>query len=497
MRFFQAFAATLALACAATAGTTLTSYADPATPGPEPVLPEVAQAAEQAAEEALANAEAALTGAGEVEPTLALVELAEVLPELEGAERRSAERILARPDGDAPLISGEPRYAAGTDRAHCGPHICVHYVRSGPHRVSLADRDGDDVPNWVETNLSVMERTWSTEIGRLDYRAPRRDGTRGTIPGRPRTAGKIDVYLAQLQGGLFGYAQPESDPAATSDGSSRTNTAHMVLDADFAGFSCRPSLCLKATAAHEFFHVVQFGYDTFEQPWLLESTATWVEERVFDGADDNRNYLSESSMRLPARSVDTDSGPTWYGNWIFHEFLSRRLGHDVVRQTWERARPGSVNARMALDATLRSHGTSLRAMFETFGIASNAPRAYWLEGAAGNYPAATSSAGKAQDSVPLDHLTSANYVFTPDDHMGNPSLLKINVNAPETPSTASALVQEKDGTLRIVRIPLDPTGAGTVTVPFDAATVAKVFLNLGNASTRDNLTTTYQTNKLP
>jgi hypothetical protein len=28
------------------------------------------------------------------------------------------------------------------------------------------------------------------------------------------------------------------------------------------------------TAAHEFFHAIQYGYDVSEDPWLMESTAT-------------------------------------------------------------------------------------------------------------------------------------------------------------------------------------------------------------------------------
>jgi hypothetical protein len=37
---------------------------------------------------------------------------------------------------------------------------------------------------------------------------------------------------------------------------------------------------LKVTAAHEFFHAVQFAYDIGEDGWLMESTATWMEEHV-------------------------------------------------------------------------------------------------------------------------------------------------------------------------------------------------------------------------
>ena len=39
---------------------------------------------------------------------------------------------------------------------------------------------------------------------------------------------------------------------------------------------------LQVTAAHEFFHAVQFAYNAFQDSWLLESTAAWVEDEAFD-----------------------------------------------------------------------------------------------------------------------------------------------------------------------------------------------------------------------
>ena len=56
-----------------------------------------------------------------------------------------------------------------------------------------------------------------------------------------------------------------------------------MLDDDFAAAQFRHRHAggnLRVTAAHEFFHAVQFAYDYDEDPWLMEATATWMEERV-------------------------------------------------------------------------------------------------------------------------------------------------------------------------------------------------------------------------
>ena len=49
---------------------------------------------------------------------------------------------------------------------------------------------------------------------------------------------------------------------------------------------------VEVTAAHEFNHALQFVYDSDQDTWMLESTATWAEEKVFDDANDYRSYLS-------------------------------------------------------------------------------------------------------------------------------------------------------------------------------------------------------------
>ena len=55
---------------------------------------------------------------------------------------------------------------------------------------------------------------------------------------------------------------------------------------------------LQVTAAHEYFHLVQFGYDINEDGWIMESTATWAEDEVFDSINDNAQYLREGLYGL-------------------------------------------------------------------------------------------------------------------------------------------------------------------------------------------------------
>ena len=53
----------------------------------------------------------------------------------------------------------------------------------------------------------------------------------------------------------------------------------------------------QVTAAHEYNHVLQFAYDLRQDTWMFESTATWAEEKVFDGVDDYVTYMRHVGRR--------------------------------------------------------------------------------------------------------------------------------------------------------------------------------------------------------
>ena len=95
------------------------------------------------------------------------------------------------------------------------------------------------------------------------------------------------------------------------------------------------------TAAHEFFHAVQFAYDWKEDLWLMEGTAAWIEDEVYD--EDQRQppvprrqparprQFSGTPLDSYTRTRPTRSGYQ-YGVWIFWRYLSERvLGREIVR----------------------------------------------------------------------------------------------------------------------------------------------------------------------
>lgn len=481
---------------------------DPATPPADsaPAALAALEHAQDALQGVLTGSHAAHAGAEHVEATLALLELREALPQLDRADRREARQLMARPDVDtnsADTGSGAAWNDIETDAAQvdCSAlRFCVHWVPEGTQVPTGKGMVGPSrhiaTQAEVDATIAAMKQVWARETGApasggLGYREPLGDGARGG-DGAVGNTGQLDVYLADTGSRrIFGYAVPEGSVAV------QTSAGYLVLDNDFSlqQFPDGPSSAglRQVTAAHEFFHLVQFAYDADESPWLMESTATWMEEQVYDAVDDNRAYLLGSSLHWPGQSLDTfnPGGPEAYGAWVFHELLAKRRGIDTIRQAWTVAasRQGD-NTYQAFDTVLRRQGSSMPVEFRAFSGAAMAPAAFWSEGR--SYPSALISRtwrlGKANRTTSWratwnDHLASTDYGFRPRAGLTATAWkLRIKVDAPSSGGTAYVLVAYRDGRIGSYPLSLNAEGNRTVSVPFSASKVRRVLLSVGNST---------------
>ena len=378
----------------------------------------------------------------------------------------------------------------------CSGAVCVHYVATTSDAPDTTDADTNGRPDYIDTALAAAVTVHNTYV-KAGYRAPKADGNLG---GNSKT----DIYIADIgDDGLYGYCT--SDQRIPNSGPYDA-WAYCVLDNDYAldEFPTNtPIENLKVTIAHEYFHAVQFGYDIAEDSWFLEATAAWVEDEMYDGVDDNLQYLRQSPLRLPRVPMDTFGGSFHYGTWIFFRYLSEKypaaqaglptIVRDMIRKIDGSKGKPDLHSMQAVKTVLKQRGTDFPKIFAKFSAENRRPAQTYSEGKVNKYPRAPLvrklRLGRGQtksDSVKLDHLTSATVRFKPSPRLqSSKTKLRILVHMAKANrgSAAYASVKLKSGKVRLVRIKIKSSGYGLKSLRFSARETKYIELTLANAGT--------------
>jgi len=245
-------------------------------------------------------------------------------------------------------------------------HFRIHYTTTGSDAVyqPLVDMNPlDGVPDYVNLCGIVLDSSWLVEVTQLGFTSPPSDSFYLFLPGSKDNGGdgKYDVYLDNIANtGTAGYTAPET----TQTLGSRRWTSYLVLRNDYSIYGGSFLDLLRVTAAHEFFHAIQFGLDVYEYEYYppdtarfpgdtltpfkmawLEMSAVWAEEQVYDTINDYRGFLP-SFLGLPWLSLKTftysfqnqySTGYHPYGSCLWPIFLSERLGGaGVIKAIWDK-----------------------------------------------------------------------------------------------------------------------------------------------------------------
>lgn len=451
--------------------------------------------------------------AGRHDVTLYLRDLALRVDDLAGADRRQARRILARPPGGDVDIGNGWTHPESIFSPACseipGVELCVHWVDfpSDPDAPDPTDDDLDGVPNYVELTLATLENVWAQEIGALGYRAPLSDITSNDNGTDPR----YDVYLDDLGSDLvYGYCttdDPNRDSAEIF-----AVSAYCVLDNDYDpsqfGTAHTPQEFLEVTAAHEFHHASQFAYDWQEDVWLLEGTATNMEETVYPLVDDNVFFLDFfSPLTHPAVSLDRGGfGDSEYGSWIYWRYLQEKVaGGDpaILREIWERAdtldpdpntegdEPADDYSLLAVRKELTERGLVFADVFARFAVANRLLD--YTDASTAGYPATPSSRtwgigpnqrGARTQAWKINHLATRYFSFVPGKRASTTGKLRLWITLPANGARASLVVVRMDNSVSVWHLKQNAAGQSNPRLGFGRGTIKRVDLVLSNGSTR-------------
>jgi Secretion system C-terminal sorting domain len=216
-------------------------------------------------------------------------------------------------------------------------HFLVHYGDLG-------------LSGFAQDISDASELAYRVLVDTIGHLAPPSDGTGG---GDART----DVYLRrpeQIGPNIYGRTVIES-----ITGAPYANSATSWIEIlDTLGVARR-----RIVAAHEYYHVIQVGYDRDESVSMLEMLSTWVEDRVYD------YHLNLATLQLFFRWPWRGLFSQFYTNSPWAIFMAERHGDAILREALVHAAAVvGPNPQQAFDGALAAEAhTSFLEEFIEFG----------------------------------------------------------------------------------------------------------------------------------
>ena len=335
--------------------------------------------------------------------------------------------------------------------------------------------------SFVTSLKTVIDTVYASEITTMGYSLPPDDGN-----------AEFDIYIMNCgSAAIYGYVAVDDIDAPVGDGNEYTS--FMVIDNDFSEFQNTPIDSMRVTFAHEFHHAIQNGINGLASAWYYETTATWIEEQVYDSINDNRQYLS-SFFNNPERSLDTtDPNETYqYSTWLFNEYLASKWTPEIIKDIWTALDPdGSYVPLDAVMSVIVAKGSTCKDTFTDF-VAENYSKSIYSESADDSTVYAsvkfhesismTNAESTTAASTTIDHLASKYIKITPSSSAT--ATLTITINGADSKDLNAVAIVNNSGTYSKHSITLDSTtNEGSVAIAdFSSSNMTEVVLALVNYS---------------
>ena len=258
------------------------------------------------------------------------------------------------------LPSNLPRQIIETE------HFIIHYiVDETPNNIYAPGGDDKTTHDYAQKVANAAEESWNFQISQLGWQVPPGDGICGG------GFNKIDIYIHRLER-YFGYAQAETQVSGTNGYTSFIGITNFINDRGII----RPLTNeeIKVVIAHEFNHVIQFGYNgtkSDQDIWFSENTATWIEEIQYPEIN---NWI-EISLLNPARKnpithpyLNIDNRELYYSGAIFCHMLSRWFGNNFIKDIWIYASMSNNSFLSDINTKLLEKGQNLKSALKRYAI---------------------------------------------------------------------------------------------------------------------------------
>jgi len=235
----------------------------------------------------------------------------------------------------------------------------------------------NNAPDFIEDFASYFEASYTEIVNNRGFNPPSDDSALDNDSSMRNPNGKYDVFVYDLGEGLYGLTIAEQYPSIPSYSFIELNKSYewALANDDPDGNS---KGAMKVTAAHEFFHAIQFIYDVTEEGWWMETTSTYMEDEVYPATNDNYYYLPYW-FEFCDLGLQTMNGSHEYGNFIFAKRLSEVFGDEIIREIWQEM--VTTTGLTAIDNVLKAKESSLVKEFHDFTQANFFLEDYYTDGA--------------------------------------------------------------------------------------------------------------------
>ncbi len=271
-------------------------------------------------------------------------------------------------------FTARPEISGTVKKTESGNFVFHYTTNSGfeDEDVDATDANSNNIPDYIDNLISKFTTINTKYHTNMGLTVPPTDGTTGGNA-------KYDVYISGYEAGdgTYGWVSPDRKVGDNSNSTTLTEAdaydSFMVLRNNYEGFGDQ-NIALSVTAAHEYMHAVQFGYSGSMDSWFMEVGATWSEEYVYSGYDDNFQYLSgifdspDVALNLQDGEAEVFDGH-WYSAWIFAQYLTEKTNPSIMKKIYEQCI--KYYAIDAIDLELQTNWqSSLKKVFTNFTIAN-------------------------------------------------------------------------------------------------------------------------------
>jgi hypothetical protein len=231
------------------------------------------------------------------------------------------------------------------------------------HVPALLDANGQPLSNTAEAYVdsvgAIFNYVYSAEVDGLGY------------PPSPHEQGEpyyrvIIQDMNYYNGRPYGFPDWDSEAPLNPGGYPLRYACFVVIDKSYRGYKTEGINGLKATAAHEFHHVIQVGSYGYrdDEVYAHELTSTWMEDVVYTYVNDYYNYLHNYFDNY-SRGISFNA-PDYggYERCIWAHYLAKRFNRDIIREVWDGMK--TLSFLESTNTALVNHGSDLRTAFSEF-----------------------------------------------------------------------------------------------------------------------------------